>query len=179
MYTYCLFCGAGKNEDVALLAKALFSCRTIIPKHIQPVWDKKLKQMSNRVQELFPGYVFLYSEEKLDVTRIQQVGTIIRWIHGGSDSCELTGSDQAFAQFMLEKEGFLGKTLVCMNQETMRLYFPPEMFHGADVSIQRVVKRNHKMEIAIRLLGETVHIWVEYEIVPEEAFQDRTIPGKT
>ncbi len=172
MFTYCLFCAAGKSGYVALAVRALFGCRAIVPKQIQYVWGKQQKRMINRVRDLFPGYVFLYGEEELDIPRIQRIDNVIRCLHSGTESYELTGSDEAFALFMLEKEGYLGKTLVCENRETGRLYLPPKIFRGADVSILKVIRRNHKMEIAIRLLKETVHTWVEYEVVPEEALQE-------
>ena len=166
MYTYCLFCETGKSMYVAREVKALFKCRIIIPKQIQHTWYRG--EIVNRVRELLPGYVFVYSEIQMRQTLLYRVPGIIRCLRTTDKKAELKGADEAFALFLLESDGVIGKTKVI--REGDRLEIGPESFRNANVTILKVDHRARRMQVEICFAAQTVRTWIEYEeISPEEA----------
>ncbi len=169
MNTYCLYCEAGKSHYVAAALMAMLQCQAIIPKQIQHTWKKG--QMINRVHNLLPGYLFLYSDDPLAIFVCQTTQGVVRCLRNGEGQYELHGKDEEFALFMLEKKGVIGKTLV--TEKNGILEISPNSFRGLDVKITRVDRRNTRMQIEIRFLRQTIRTWIEYEIAaPEETQQE-------
>ena len=160
MYTYCLYCEAGKCGYVAIALASKMDCQVIIPKQVQHTWDKG--KMVNRVHNLFPGYLFLYSEQPLEMSHCLKIPGVVRCLSTGEDSYELHGTDEKFALFLLDKNGIIGKVLV--TEQDGMLEISPESLRRADVSIIKVDRRNTRMQIEIRLFRHTLRTWIEYEI---------------
>ena len=55
---------------VARNAEQIFECRAISPKRVQHTWDKGKR--IDRMNDLLPGYVFLYFEQKQERLRGRQ-----------------------------------------------------------------------------------------------------------
>ncbi len=149
---------------------AKLGCQTIIPKQVQHTRDKG--KMVDRIHNLLPGYLFLYSEEPLDISECQRTHGVIRCLREGKDGqYELQGKDEEFALFLLEREGIIGKTYV--TEENGMLEISLKSFRGADVKITKVDRRNTRMQIEIRFLRQIIRTWIEYEIVgSDEAEQE-------
>ncbi len=169
MYTYCLYCEAGKSSYVAVALMAKLGCQTIIPKHVQHTWDKG--KMINRIHNLLPGYLFLYSDEPLEVSSCQRTQGVVRCLRDGEGQYELQGKDEEFALFLLDRKGIIGKTQVTENNGILEI--GPKSFRGADVKITKVDRRNTRMQIEIRFLRQIIRTWIEYEIIePTETEQE-------
>lgn len=169
MYTYCLYCEAGKSGYVAVALMAKLECQAIIPKQVQHTWDKG--KMVNRIHNLLPGYLFLYNEEPLEIFALLKTPGVIRCLRSGEGSYELQGTDEEFALFLLGKKGIIGKTQVTEKDGILEI--TPQSFRGADVNITKVDRRNTRMQIEIRFLRQMIRTWIEYEIVkPEEKEQE-------
>ena len=63
----------------------------------------------------------------------------------------------------LEKNGIIGKTRVYQEGDRIRLC--EGAFSGITAEILKVDRRNKRMKIQIRLAGNKVQTWVEYEII--------------
>lgn len=159
--TYCLYCEAGKSGYVAVALKAKTGCQAIIPKQVQHTWDKG--KMVNRIHNLLPGYLFLYSEEPLEISNCQRTQGVVRCLRDGEGAYELQGKDEEFALFLLEKKGIIGKTQVTEKDGILEI--GPKSFGGANVMITKVDRRNTWMQIEIRFLRQIIRTWIEYEIV--------------
>ena len=163
MYTYCLFCETAKCDFVAHAVKQVYNCEAISPKQIQHTWDKG--QYTDREHDLLPGYVFVYSEEPIlqpqDI-RIK-LDRIIRCMRDTSMEYQLQGADEEFALMILRKGGIIGKTEV--TETDGRFTITDETFRGVPVEILKVDRRNKRMKIEMRIAGNRVQTWVEYEIV--------------
>ena len=164
MYTYCLFCRTDKTRYIACEARDLTGCRTLVPKRVQHTWSQG--KMVNRIRDLFPGYLFLYSEELLEMSRVRQIPGVIRCLRSSDENYHLAGADDAFAGYILEARGIIGKTRVL--EKDHRLELGPEAFGGAKVSILKVDRRAQRMQIEIRFARQMIRTWIEYEIVHEE-----------
>ena len=166
MYTYCLFCETGKSKYVAGEATVLFGCKVIIPKQIQHTWSKG--QMINRIRELLPGYVFLYSEELIHPSWTFRIPGVIRFLRTTDQKYELTEADEAFALFLLQADGVIGKTKVVRGEDG-RLEISGESFKGAKVTILKVDHRAQRMQIEIWFAAQRIRTWIEYEEVFTES----------
>ncbi len=162
MFTYCLFCETGKCDYVARAAMQAYSCRAISPKQIQHTWDKG--DYVNRVHDLLPGYVFLYSEEPIlqpqDIRR--KLDRVLRSLRSTDLDYQLHGADEQFAMMLYRKNGIIGKTEV--RETGGRFTITDETFRSIPAQILKVDRRNGRMKIEMLIAGSKVQTWVEYEI---------------
>lgn len=162
VYTYCLFCETVKCGYVAYALERKLSCRAICPKQVQHTWSKG--KMVDIQHDLLPGYVFLYLEdEPLKLASLRSVQGIIRCLSGMDRQYELSGSDEAFALMLLQKDGVIGKTQVYEEGQMIRIC--EGAYAGIETKILKVNRRNMRMQIEIPFAGMAVKTWVEYEIV--------------
>ena len=165
MYTYCLFCETVKCGMIARRAEQMFDCRAISPKRVQHTWDKGKR--IDRVNDLLPGYIFLYSESKLtDISALRTLDGYIRCLKGSEDGFELVDSDEQFAMMLLRQGGVIGKTRVY--KEGQRIHVCRGAFEGVHAEIIKVDHRNGRMLIEMPFAKRVIHTWVEYEIVESD-----------
>lgn len=161
MYCYCVFCETTKCKYVAETLRRILECHTIYPKQIQHTWDKG--QLIDIERNLLPGYIFLYSEQKLvNNIRIRSVSGVIRLLANADGSYELTGSDKIFAMMLYENDGCLGRTPVYEEGSIIKL--KKGNFSGMHAQILKVDRRNKRMKIEIPFTSMKLKTWVEYEI---------------
>lgn len=164
MYTYCIFCETGKGAVAAKAAGDFFACRAISPRQIQHTWSKEGGPQEIE-RDLLPGYIFLYSENPLNFSRLYAIrwGGVLYALSGSAGEYQLAGQDEAFALMLLTKDGVLGKTKVY--EEGQRLHIQEGVFAGLDAVILKVERRLKRMQIEIPFSGRKVKTWVEYEVI--------------
>ena len=173
MYTYCLFCETNKTGYVSRAVSERTGCRTICPKQIQHTWAKG-GGTRDTVNNLMPGYIFLYYEDKADISLLHSVQGVIRCLSSTAGEYELTGEDEQFALMLLEKDGVIGKTKVYREGQMIRI--AGGAFEGVSARILKVERRLSRMQIEIPFARQQVKTWVEYEIVePEETNEEKEI----
>ncbi len=161
MYCYCLFCETGKCDYVARAVMQAFPCCAISPKQIQHTWSKGAPE--DRIHDLLPGYVFIYSEEEiLSPWKLKKVDRIIRCLRDTSFDYELKGPDEEFARMIYRKDGVIGKTQV--TETDGRFTIVDETFQNLQAKILKVDRRYKRMKIEILFANNKVQTWVEYEI---------------
>lgn len=170
MNAYCIFCETGRCRLIAKEAEILLDCRAIYPKQVQHTWSKG--GMIDIEHDLLPGYVFLYAEEKLDISLLRRISGFIRCLADQDDQIELAGSDKQFAMMLLENDGVIGKTKVYQEGQMIRIC--EGAYKGTETKILKVNRRNMRMLVEIPFAGMQIKTWVEYEIVENaEAEPDR------
>ena len=102
MFTYCLFCETNKTGYISRAVSEMTGCRALCPKQIQHTWAKG-GGTRDRVNDLMPGYVFLYYEDKADISLLHSVQGVIRCLSSTAGEYELTGPDEQLAMMLLEK----------------------------------------------------------------------------
>lgn len=162
MYVYCLFCDTMKCNYVIHAATQLMNCEACSPKQVQHTYVSATHKMTDRIRQLFPGYVFLYSTEALKITEIRKLPDVIRVIRNREDSYELTGPDEAFAMMIYHRNGVLGKTQVYEDEGT--LYIKDGAFAGVKAEIKKVDRRNHRMQVELFFVQQAMKTWLEYEV---------------
>lgn len=168
MYTYCLFCETTKTGFIARTISEMTGCKALRPKQIQHTWAKG-GGTRDVVNDLMPGYVFVYCDEKADVSVLNTLQGVIRCLSTTDGEYELTGQDEQFALMLLEKEGVIGKTQVYQEGQIIRI--AGGVFEGVTARILKVERRLSRMQIEIPFARQLVKTWVEYEIV-EPAHSD-------
>lgn len=174
MVIYCLFCEPGKGEYVCRAATALFDCRAIYPRQVQHrrkdaekspnKRNGKHEEYRNVERDLLPGYAFLYFESEPPVVgSLNRMDGVIRCLSDSSGKYELTGSDEAFAKMLLDKNGIIGKTMVY--QEGDRIRICEGAFKNVQATILKVNHRTNLMQVEILFAGQPVKTWLEYETV--------------
>ncbi len=162
MYTYCLFCETTKTGFIARTVSEMTGCKALRPKQIQHTWAKG-GGTRDVVNDLMPGYVFLYCDEKADVSILNALQGVIRCLSTTDGEYELTGQDEQFAMMLLEKDGVIGKTQVYQEGQIIRI--AGGAFEGVTAKILKVERRLSRMQIEIPFARQLVKTWVEYEIV--------------
>ena len=161
MFVYCLFCATEKSGVIARTAEERFHCRAISPRQVQHTWSKG--KMIDRENDLLPGYVFLYCQEKSEnPAAFRTLNGVIRCLCDTAGQYELAGQDEQFALMLLSKDGIIGKTSVY--QEGQRIHICKGAFEGLETKILKVNRRNHRIQIEIPFAMRPVKTWVEYEI---------------
>ena len=172
MYSYCLFCETTKTGFIARTVSEMTGCKALRPKQIQHTWAKG-GGTRDLVNDLMPGYVFLYCDEKADVSVLNALQGVIRCLSTTDGEYELTGQDEQFAMMLLEKDGVIGKTQVYQEGQIIRIVVGA--FEGVSAKILKVERRLSRMQIEIPFAKQLVKTWVEYEIAePEEEKHEKS-----
>ena len=161
MFTYCLFCRSEKCGTIAEALNRLGVCRAIYPKQVQHI--RRQGVPLDLMHDMLPGYVFLYSNEELDIFALRKTPGVLKCLGDRENSFCLTGSDEQFALMLRERGGVIGKTQVYAEGDRIRL--KEGSFAGVEAEILKVNRRNSRMQIQICFAGNPVRPWVEYEIV--------------
>ena len=161
MFTYCLFCRSEKCDAIAEAINRLGVCEAIYPKQIQHI--RKQGMPMDIEHNMLPGYVFLYSEDELDIYTIRKTPGVLKSLGDQDTGFRLMGGDEQFALMLRQRGGVIGKTQVYAEGDRIRL--KEGSFAGVEAEILKVNRRNTRMQIRLTFAGNPVCPWVEYEIV--------------
>ena len=165
MVVYCLFCETEKCETVRIAAESVFGCRAVYPKQVQHTWSGG--KMTDFERPFLPGYVFLYFEEEYpEVSHFRKIHGVIRCLSDTGRQFRLAGSDEVFAEMLLQRDGRIGKTKVY--REGNRICICEGAFAGMKATILKVDRRASRMQVEIPFAGRPVKTWLEYEITENE-----------
>ena len=164
MFCYCLFCETIKCSRIARDIESLYGIKAINPIQVQHTWSKG--SMVDIEHSLLPGYIFLYSEEKLDDMKqmLRTVDGVIRPLSGVS-GYELSGNDEQFALMLLSKDGVIGRTKVYTDGQMIHIC--EGAFENAKVDIVKVDHRNRRIQIQMFFTDQMIKTWVNYEMVED------------
>ena len=162
MYVYCLFCQTQKAKYVVYALEARGFLRVFTPKIIrrQRVRGKNV----DGLYDLLPGYVFVFSEEKLeDLRLLGGVTGVIRRLGSPEDQYALTGADRDFALNLDRKGGVVGQVTLFKVGDAVRLDDP--LFNGCAGRITRIDHKKGRARVDYQFAGMSCHTWVACETV--------------
>lgn len=158
MHAYCLFCETKRCKTIAAYIENTAHIRCFAPQIVQRKWVKGVPEAV--MHDWLPGYIFLYSEEP--IKPYYDVSGIIRWLQKD----ELAGSDLAFAEMLLKKNGVVGEVRVAQVGDRVKVDDPAwEGLHGEIIKLDRQRKR---CCVAFDFDGMRRTIWVGYELLETE-----------
>ena len=162
MYVYCLFCRTQRCARIAQLLEIRGVQRAFSPK----ILSKQRKQGQNidRERDLLPGYVFLFSEERLmNYDSFAGIDGIIRRVGRTEAGYELEGADRDFAVGLLEKDGKVGALKMVKLGETVRL--EDSLFDGSEGVVTKIDYRKERARIDFRFEGNDCHAWIAVDSI--------------
>ena len=124
---------------------------------------KKGENLERRF-DLMPGYVFIYSEERLTDYRIFfGMDGVIRRVGRQDNGYELEGPDLDFAMKLLEIDGLVGSVKVYRTGDKVMLEDP--LFSGCRGRVVQVDFRKERAKIEFVFDGNGSSTWVSLEDV--------------
>ena len=164
MYVYCLFCRTQRCSRIAQLLeiKGEGIRRAFSPK----ILSRQRKQGLNidRERDLLPGYVFIFSDERLlDYKTFSGIDGVIRRVGRTETGYELEGPDREFALGLLEKDGKVGAMRMVKVGEKIRMEDP--LFAGSEGVVTKIDYRKERARVDFKFEGNDCHAWVAVEDV--------------
>lgn len=162
MYAYCLFCETQKCRAVAFALEQRGVPRAFSPRIIN---RKRVKGKNMDVTyDLLPGYVFIYTDEKLETfDGFRGIAGIIRWLGSPESGYELAGTDYEFAMRLYRKDGLVGQVTVFKVGDEVRLDDP--LFAGCDGRITRIDYKKQRARVDYQFDKVNYHVWVACELI--------------
>lgn len=162
MYAYCLFCITQRCAVIAKMMEVRGAHRAFSPQIIR----KQRKQGENveRKFDLLPGYVFIYSEERLtDYRMFFDTDGVIRRVGRRNEGYELEGPDLDFAMKLLEKDGLVGAMKTCCIGDSVTLEDP--LFNGCKGRVVRIDYRKERAKVEFEFDSNSCSTWISLEDV--------------
>ena len=162
MYAYCLFCLTQRCKVIAKLMEIRGADRAFSPQIIR----KQRKQGENikKQFDLLPGYVFIYSEERLtDYRMFYGMDGVVRRVGRTEHGYELAGSDLDFALKLLEKGGIVGGMTACHIGDEVKLEDP--LFSGCEGKVIAIDYRKERAKVEFVFDNTKRDIWVALDEV--------------
>ena len=162
MYAYCLFCRTQRCSRIAQLLEIRGASRAFSPK----ILSKQRKQGLNMPVErdLLPGYVFVFSEERLENWDLfAGIDGIIRRVGRTETGYELEGPDRDFAFGLMERGGNVGAMKMVKIGETVRL--EDHLFEGSEGVVTKIDYRKERARVDFKFEGNDWHAWIAVESI--------------
>ena len=160
MYAYCLFCLTQRCRVIAQLMEIRGVYRAFSPQIIR----KQRKQGENvkKQFDLLPGYVFVYSKERMtDYRDFFGMDGVIRRVGQTETGYELAGPDYDFAMKLLDKDGVVGGMKACRVGEEVSLEDP--LFSGCEGKVVAIDYRKERAKVAFVFDNTKREIWVSLD----------------
>ena len=162
MYAYCLFCITQRCAVIAKLMEIRGAYRAFSPQIIRK--QRKKGVNVERRFDLLPGYVFIYSEERLtDYRFFCGIDGVVRRVGRREDGYELEGTDLDFAMKLLEKDGVVGGMKVCHIGDEVTLEDP--LFSGCQGKVTEIDYRKERAKVEFVFDRNSCSTWVSLEEV--------------
>lgn len=172
MYVYCLFCRTQRCARIARLMEIRGVERAFSPRILSR--QRKAGENVPTEHDLLPGYVFLFSEERLaDYSAFAGIEGIVRRVGKTENGYELDGPDREFALRLLEKDGQVGALKMVKIGETVRLEDP--LFEGSEGLVTKIDYRKERARVDFRFEGNDCHVWIAVEGI--KPVQDEKYPA--
>ncbi len=162
MYAYCLFCRTQRCKIIAKLLEIRGAGRAFSPQIIR----KQRKQGENvrKLYDLLPGYVFIYSEERLtDYMLFYGMDGVIRRVGRTETGYELSGPDLDFAMKLLEKDGTVGGMKACHIGDNVTL--EDSLFSSCEGRVTEIDYRKERAKVEFVFDNAKRDIWVSLDEV--------------
>lgn len=166
MYVYCMFCETQRCKVIAKLMEIRGALRSFSPQIVRR--QRKKGQNTEKCFDLLPGYVFVFSEERMvDYTQFFGMDGVIRRVGKQETGYELVGSDLDFAMKLFEKDGLVGSMKTCRVGDSVTLEDP--LFNGCHGKITRIDWRKQRARVDFVFDNMACHTWIAVDGVKTDA----------
>lgn len=163
MYAYCFFCQRNRCIQIAdYLEKSHFQ-KAFVPRVIN---HKREQGVNKEVTEyLLPGYVFAYSEKKVEkLSEIFRIDGVYKLLGEREDGYCLTGKDLIFACGLYDRLGVINNILLVPKGN--KYVIKDDLLEGDDsVELLKVDRRKQRAKIGFSFDGNKYVMWIAYKAV--------------
>ena len=160
MYVYCMFCETQRCKVIAKIMEIRGALRSFSPQIIRR--QRKQGENVEKQFDLLPGYVFVFSEERMvDYTQFFGTDGVIRRVGKQDTGYELVGSDLDFAMRLYERDGIVGSMKACRIGDQVTLEDP--LFNGCQGKITRIDWRKERARVDFTFDNMACHTWISID----------------
>ena len=165
MKAYCLFCQTQKAMEVASILKIKGVHEAFSPQIVKR--QRVQGENVERLYDLLPGYVFVYSEIALNTTQLMRgVSGIIRRLGRPEDEFLLSGGDYDFAIELYKKNGVVGALPVFRQRD--KVYLNDPLFNGCSGKVTQVDYKKQRARVEFTFAGAECHTWIACEFLEKK-----------
>lgn len=164
MYSYCIFCKTGSEKKVVeLLATKELKYISIAPTRI--LQEKRKGVWRHKEKILFPGYVFLYSEDKIEPEQIKRTPGLYKILNYDAEFMELHGSDYEYSMWIYKHQGCIETSKVLTIGRTVKVVDGP-LLDGFG-KIVKLDKHKRRVWVEFQFAGQLRTVTLSAECVEE------------
>ena len=165
MYVYCMFCETQRCKAIARLMEVRGALRAFSPQIVRR--QRKKGENLKKQFDLLPGYVFVFSEERMvDYTQFFGMDGVIRRVGKQDNGYELVGPDLDFAMKLFGKDGLVGTIRTCRIGDEVVLEDP--LFNGSQGKITRIDWRKERARVDFVFDSMACHTWISIDDVKKQ-----------
>jgi transcription antitermination factor NusG len=158
-YVYCIYCQPQKQVLIARQIPKFFNCKAFNPIIIKRLWTGK--QYRNQTYSLMPGYVFLFSSERIDPFVVRRLEGVEKIMQYGNGDYALSEEDERLARWLLRYDGTIGLSrAVKVGDRVHVVQGPLSDFAG---TIIRMDLRRKRALINLSLHNNVWPTWMDYD----------------
>lgn len=158
-YIYCVSCMANSDAIVARDAERMLHVRAISLSFDRE--EHKNGQWTVKTYPLLWGYVFLYADQPINITRIYKIEHVNRVLQYGDGESNLFGNDRDFAEWVLQYDGHIGLSKALLVGDRTRIIDGPlKEYEGI---IRSVNRQKGKALVDITIGGTVKPTWLYFE----------------
>ncbi len=162
MHVYCLFCVTQRCKVIAQLMEIRGVNRAFSPQIVRK--QRKKGENLERWFDLLPGYVFLYSDDRLtDYHMFHGINGVVRRVGDQDEGYELKGPDLDFAMRLLEKDGVVGSMKLCRVGDEVTLEDP--LFTDCQGRVTEIDYRKERAKVEFIFDRSSCSSWISLEEV--------------
>lgn len=157
-YIRCLFCRTGKEESVAARINESGLGTAFHPRKTKPFFHNG--KWEERSVSLLTGYVFVFTDEPVPLTRFYHLSDVIRPLTYGPDDNDgyLVGQDRALALWLMQENGQVGYLDVVREGSEVRIVGGlMKDFRGRVVRLDR---RKRLANVELEVVGSIHSVWL-------------------
>lgn len=160
-----MFCKTGSEKDVVQSLTVLNNkYKAIAPTRI--LQEKRKGKWMDREQILFPGYVFLYSEEEVESELIKRVPGFYKILGYDAEFKELQGMDYEYSMWIYRHQGRIKPSKVLTIGKTVKVIEGPLL--DCLGTIVKLDKHKRRVWVEFEFAGQIRRVSLSAECVEEQ-----------
>ena len=164
MYAYCIYCKTGSEKNVAESLSAMDETYiSIAPTRI--LQEKRKGKWQQKDKILFPGYVFLYSEEQIEPEQIKRTPGLYKILNYDAEFKELQGSDYEYSMWIYKHQGCIETLKVLTIGRTVKVIDGP--LSDGFGTIVKLDKHKRRVWVEFEFAGQLRTVTLSAECIEE------------
>lgn len=163
-HVYCLFCETGKEKIVKFLCEKLLGVRALLL--TTKCFRFSRGQHREVVVKALPGYVFLYSNDSIDLRRITQIEHVFR-VLSMTGEYDLHQRDKSFAQWIYSLDGEIETSQAYREGDHIVVTGGPLKHYEGDIVWVDKRKGKAKVHLVTESMDTSMWFFFEYLEKPE------------